>query len=198
MVRRARPPVLARSAVAALLVATACVGTATPPPASRMLSRAGGTGEVRITVDGDRVTTIATPIDEHALPGPTRRTVEALAPDGRTLFCGEERGPRGFGYRVEKGYDDPDHTRSVLVDAAGNVLERWHSLDLREVPQHVLAPALQQGKEIQRACIVSDGLQERSWLVEVRHRRGDRFLVEVALDGQLMRVRRRLQGRVDS
>lgn len=181
-----------------LLLLTACASHPAPGVRER-LADALPDAPVRLVLAGAEVVGIATSIDESALPALARTTVTAIAPDGRLSFCGREQGERGRGYRVEKDYDEPfPHRRSALVTSDGAVLERWHTLPLARVPEHVLATALSAGPFVDSAAIVSGPEREEYWRVLVRDRDGRVHVCRIALDGDLLQRRLRLQSVVDS
>lgn len=183
-----------------LLALAACAaGPALPPQLGRLLAEAPADATPRLVLAGDRLVGAAVPLGPHSLPPPVRTMVDAVAPGGETTFVGREWGVRGDGYRVEKHYRDtaPPHTRSVLVAGDGAVLERWHTVPLPEVPQPVLATALRSGPTITEARIVSGREREEHWLLVVRDRTGQAFLVRIGLDGALLGRHRRLAGAVD-
>ena len=137
----------------------------------------------RITLDGDRIASLVVPIDFRGLPARVRTTFDAIAPPGNDLFCGREQGPRGDGFRVERGYSEPfEHRRSLLIAADGEVLERAHTMPLAKVPQHVLAAALTSATVIESAQIVSGPVQEEFWRLVAKDRRGRVFVVIVDLE----------------
>jgi hypothetical protein len=153
----------------------------------------------RITLDGDRIASLVVPIDFRGLPARVRTTLDAIAPPGNDLFCGREQGPRGDGFRVERGYSEPfEHRRSLLITAEGEVLERAHTMPLAKVPQHVLAAALTSATVIESAQIVSGPVQEEFWRLVAKDRRGRVFVVIVDLEGNELSRLRRNQSRVDS
>lgn len=179
-----------------LIALAAC---SVPPVSAERLSKAEPNQVARLTLDGDRVVTLAVPVDFRSLPALARTTCDAIAPEGRLLFCAREQGPRGDGFRVERGYSQPfDHYRSVLVDANGTVLERSHTLPLSKVPQHVLAAALTNGTSVDSAEIVSGPVREEYWHIIAKDRRGRVFVVRVDLEGNELSRFRRNQSRVDS
>lgn len=166
---------------------------------SELLALAEPNQPARLTITGNQVVAIATPVDYRALPNIARTTCEAVAPNGELTFCGQERGPRGHGFRVEKTYRKPaGHIRSVLVDVAGTILERSHTVPLGKVPQHVLAAALQLGTFVESAEIVSGPAREEFWRVVVKDRRSRVFVARIDLEGELLAQMRRTLGRVDS
>lgn len=181
-----------------LVCLAACAGGAQPSPA-QLLAQAEPGQVTRLVLDGDRVVAVAAPIDYRQLPPLARTTCDAIAPDGELQFCGWESGARGRGFRVDKAYVEPvEHVRSLLIDSDGTVLERSHTVPLTNVPDHVLATALERGSFVESAEIVSGPEREEYWLVVIRDRQGFEFVCQVDLDGAEMAVRRRVQSRVDS
>lgn len=187
-----------RTRCAWLLLLTGCASA--PGPSLGELLRDAVVGEhARLTVEGDQVVAFATPFDYRALPAAARKTCDTVAPEGALLYCASERGPRGAGFRVEKRYQEPvPHERSLLVDAAGRVLERSHTLPVSDAPQHVLGTALGCGPFVERVEIVSGPVREEFWRVLVKDRRGRVFTATIDLGGELLHLRRRSQSRVDS
>ena len=166
---------------------------------TEMLSEAEANQEARLTLSGGRVISVSSPIDFRALPARARATSEAIQPEGTLIFCAQERGPHGDGYRVEKHYEEPfPHMRSVLVDVNGSVLERSHTLRLVDVPQHVLATALSLGPKVKSAEIVSGPIAEELWRVVIEDRRGRVLVASISLEGTLWATARRNLARVDS
>src|SRR5690606_5917897 len=153
----------------------------------------------RLTLAGTTVTAAAVAVEYRTIPALARTTCEAIAPDGVLEFCGQENGARGFGFRIEKRYEQPfPHLRSVLVDATGEVMERSHTLPVADVPQHVLGAALAGGTLVDSVAIVSGPRKEEFWRIVTRDRRGRVFVITVDLNGNLMSKQRRHQSRVDS
>jgi len=184
-----------------LLACSACSTTgAVPADLGELLAAAPADTPARLWLVDGRVVGAAVPVGPGVLPGDARRMADAVLPDGELVFQGREWGPRGAGFRVEKRYrggDGPEHGRSVLVTADGRVLERDHTVPIPDVPQHVLAGAMQVGGTVDEARIVSGSEREEYWTVQVQDRSGRVFVVEVALDGHLRRSQRRVQARVD-
>jgi len=179
-----------------LIALASCSAT---PVQAELLAEAEPNQITRLTLNGDRVVALAVPIDFRSLPARARTACNAIAPEGRLLFCGREQGPRGDGYRVERGYSEPfEHRRSLLVDGGGAVLERSHTLPLAKVPQHVLAAALANNTVITSAEIVSGPVREEFWRLVAKDRRGRVFVVRVDLGGNELSRFRRNQSRVDS
>lgn len=178
----------------------ACAGTAGRPSLTRLLADAPDDVPARLLLVGDHVAAAAVPLGPGSLPAAVRTTFEAIAPGGNTTFVGREWSERGDGYRLEKSYVDGLLTkaRSVLAAADGRVLERWHTVPLRDVPQQVLATALRTGPAIDEARIVSGPAREEYWSLQVRDRGGRTFVVLVGLDGAPKAQLRRLLARLDS
>lgn len=177
----------------------ALVGCAAPGAATDLLDDAEPNQVVRLGLRGDRVISTAVPIDYRTIPLLARTTCDAIAPDGELEFCGREQGPRGEGFRIEKGYQEPfPHTRSALVDEHGTVMERSHTLPIATVPQHILAAALAGGTTIDSVAIVSGPVAEEFFRIVTRDRRGRQFVVTVDLEGRQLGKLRRNQSRVDS
>jgi len=184
-----------------LLLMAAC---STAPPratAAEALAHGEPITAARMQLQGNEVVMLAVPIDPVELPAAARTTVDAIAPQGETTFVGRERGPRGEGFRVDKRYETEDggvHTRSLLVDASGDVLERSHSVPVPDVPKHVLAAALGNGRYVDDVCIVSGPEREEHWALTVHDRRGRRHVVIVSLSGEELARWRRSDARVDA
>jgi hypothetical protein len=179
----------------------ACVGTNTSRPSlARLLRDAPNDAPARLAIAGDHLVFAAVPIGSGSLPKAVRTPIDAIAPGGRTLFVGREWGERGDGFRVEKAYDGggKTQTRSVLAAADGAVLERWHTVAIAEVPQHVMATALRTGPTIDEARIVSGPEREEHWAFVVRDRAGSVFVVKVSLDGEGLGRVRQSAARLDS
>lgn len=178
----------------------ACTGTAGRPSLPRLLADAPDDVPARLLLAGDQVAAAAVPLGPGSLPAAVRTTFEAIAPGGTTTFVGREWSERGDGYRLEKSYVDGlvTKSRSVLAAADGRVLERWHSVPLRDVPQQVLATALRTGPAIDEARIVSGPAREEYWSLLVRDRGGRTFVVLVGLDGAPKAQLRRLRAQLDS
>jgi hypothetical protein len=187
-------------ATCAISALAACAGApAGPLPLARMLADAPTTMPPRLTLDGDRIAGAAVPLGSGELPPAVRTIFDAIAPGGRTRFVGREWGERGTGYRLEKTYVDGTvtATRAVLASADGTVLERWHTVPTPEVPQNVLAAALQTGPTIEEARIVSGPAREEHWSVVVRDRIGRVHVARVGLDGAPLGSVRRLSADLD-
>lgn len=154
---------------------------------------------MRLTLEGDRIVAAAVPAGPGALPPAVRTTLDATAPHGELLWQGREWGPRGDGFRVDKRYRDGahEHVRSVLIAADGRVLERSHSVPLGDVAQNVLGKAMQSGPHVDEVRIVSGPEREEYWSCTVRSRIGRTFVVDVDLDGRLLRAVRRVEAKVD-
>jgi len=177
----------------------ALAGCAAAPVPTGPLANAEPNQVARITLAGNQVVSLATPVDVRSLPAKTRTTCDAIAPEGLLQFCAHEQGPRGTGFRVERSYVKPfPHTRSLLVDTEGNVLERSHTLPLVKVPQHVLAAALTSSSSVESAEIVSGPVREEFWRIVTKDRRGRVYVVKVSLEGEQQSRLRRNQSRVDS
>ncbi|MGC6487766.1 MAG: hypothetical protein ACON4Z_08995, partial [Planctomycetota bacterium] len=102
-----------------LALLTSCAGAA-PGDASVMLAGAVAGPQARLTIVGDKLVAVVTPIDHRALPAAVRAACDAEAPGGQVTFCGQERGPAGRGYRIEKRLPTPaPHERSLLVAEDG-------------------------------------------------------------------------------
>ena len=192
---RARPTV----SIVAVLAAAACAGGVPPADVLQDLDRVEQGASARLWLDGAQIVGAAVPVDLREVPLAVRTTFDAIAPGGEVTFVGRETGPRGAGYRLEKRYVDgaAEHSRSVLVDAAGAVLERAHTVAVRDVPQHVLVSALRSGSSIDEAAIVSGPEHEEHWALIVSDRDGRRSVVHTALDGRELRRHRRIAARID-
>lgn len=162
------------------------------------LAEAPPHSEARIWLDGDRLVGAAAPIGADLLPTAVRTTLQATAPDGELSFVGREWSARGEGFRIEKAYAQPLHRRSVLIAADGQVLERAHTVPVGEIPLDVLATGAKHGSQCDEAWIVSGPVREEHWLLLMRERFGPATMVQVALDGRLLRTGRRVAARVDS
>ncbi|MFO1076710.1 MAG: hypothetical protein U1E73_03180 [Planctomycetota bacterium] len=152
----------------------------------------------RLWLEGDRIAAAAVATGPGSLPQAVRTAVEAVEPGGETVFQGREWGARGEGYRVDKHYvlAGQDHRRTALVAADGRVLERGHSVPIAEVPQAVLAAALDVGPTVVEAMIVSGPEVEEFWRCEVTDRLGRSYVVTVGLDGGRRGVVRRVAATV--
>lgn len=166
----------------------------------QLLAEAPNDSPPRLLLDGDRIDAVAVPLGPGALPPAVRTTFDAIAPGGTTRFVGRESSRRGDGYRVEKAYESSGtaSARSVLCTANGEVLERWHSVPIADVPQAAAAAALRVAPVIDEARIVSGPTSEELWSFTLHDRIGWTFVVEVALDGRLLRRARQLAARVES
>jgi len=181
-----------------LALLSGCAGPP-PRPASAMLADALAGTQTRLTIAGDRVVSVVTPVDVRALPAAARAACEAEAAGVEVLFCGRERGPRGRGYRVEQRVSGPDqHERAVLVTEDGRVLERRRTVPLARAPRDVVAAALSYGAFVERVELVAEPGRDERWAVVVRDRAGSVFAVDIELDGRLRRALRRTTARVDS
>ena len=169
------------------------------PTTSHLIAESSDDAPTRITISGDEIVALASPVDFRAMPAATRRTCEEMAPGGTLLFCASERNARGRGYRVEKRFMKPTpHDRSLFVTADGDVLEQRRTLPITEAPKPVLATALKCGSFVERVEIVSATSGDEHWQVLVRDRGGKHFTVTIELNGQRRGLRRRLVGRIDS
>ena len=83
------------------------------------------------------------------------------------------------------------------MTADGRVLERSHTVPIADVPQHVLASAMQVAARIDEARIVSGSEREEYWTLVVHDRSGRVSVVDVTLDGRIARSRRRVDARVE-
>lgn len=182
--------------IAALCLLTACEFTGGPPAPNQL---ANAEGPTRMTVSGDRVVSIVSPLEFGAIPSAARQACEAEAPGGVLLFCGVERGARGPSYRVEKQYAEPwPHERALLITDRGVVLEQGRTLPIARAPKHVLAAALRCGSYVERVEIVSSATGDEYWLAQVKDRRGQAYCAKITLDGTLDTVLHRTLCRVDS
>ncbi|MBM3973181.1 MAG: hypothetical protein FJ301_03670 [Planctomycetes bacterium] len=157
-----------------------------------------GDGAARLELIGDRVVVAAVPVGEGLLPPAARTAIEAIAPGGAVTFAGFESGPHGSGWRVEKRYAESAQSRSALVTPDGGVLERWHTVSVREVPTDALRAVTDLGATIDEARIVSGPGGEERWTFLVRDRMQRRRIVDVSLRGELLTQRRRLDATVDA
>lgn len=196
MTPRARPP--RRGTLAALTALAACAGSpAGPGPALEFFADAPGDATARIELAGDRVESLAVALGPGLLPPAVRTAVEAVAPGGVVAFAGFESGMHGVGYRVEKRYPETGQTRSLLANRDGTVLERWHSVPVREVPTDALRTIAELGATVDEARIVSGREREERWTFVVRDRLQRRSVVHVSLRGERLAVRRQLDATVD-
>jgi hypothetical protein len=172
-------------ALLAMAVLGGCAAAPLPPGFAAAAANAPEDQPLRLWVAGDAVVAAAAAVGRGGLPQPVRTAAEAIAPAGETVFAGREWGPRGDGWRVEKRYREgtDESFRSVLLDAAGSVLERSHSVPTAKVPAPVLFAAMQVGRDVQRCEIVSGAVSEESWRATVRDGAGRTFVVELDLDG---------------
>ncbi len=197
-----------RHAPFALVLALAvpgCMTACSAPGETRLrlrqlLAEAPNDSPPRILLDGDRIDAVAVPLGPGSLPPAVRTTFDAIAPGGTTRFVGRESSRRGDGYRVEKAYEASGtaSARSVLCTASGEVLERWHTVPIADVPQTAATAALRVAPVIDEARIVSGPTSEELWSFTLHDRIGWTFVVEVALDGRLLRRTRQLAARVES
>ncbi len=187
---------------ASLLACSACsTAGVVPADLSALLAEAPPDMPARLWLDGDRIVGAAVAVGPGVLPGDVRRMAEGIQPRGELVFQGREWGPRGFGFRIDKHYagdEGPEGSRSVLLAQDGNVLERDHTVPIADVPQHVLASAMQVGSRIDEVRIVSGREREEYWSVLVHDRSGRVFVVTVSLDGRVLGSRRRTEARVES
>lgn len=187
-------------ALAATLALAACAGTPIlPADLAHRLAEAPGDHAARLELLGSDVRRFVLPLQPVELPPAARTGVEAVAPRGELQFVGREWGPRGEGYRVDKRYDveGVEHTRSVLVESQGRVLERSHSVPIAEVPAAVLTTAARFGFAVERIEIVAGATREEYWQCLVADRSGRRFVVRTELDGTLRECLRRLPAQLD-
>lgn len=170
------------------------------PPLGELLGEAKAGATPQLAFAGDDLVGVAVPVEPLTIPRNVRTTFEAIAPGGETEFLGREWGPRGPGYRLVKRYRDggAEGVRSVLVDGAGAVLERSHSVPLGEVPQDVLATALRFGHDVEEVRIVSGPEREEGWGVVVRDHAGHTFALTIGLDGRLRARAVRCGARIDA
>lgn len=189
----------ATAALAALAAALGgCAGTGPGArPALERLVESPGDGAARLELLGDRVVVAAVPVGEGLLPPAARTAIEAIAPGGAVTFAGFESGPRGSGWRVEKRYAESAQSRSALVTPEGAVLERWHTVPVRDVPTDALRAVADLGATVDEARIVSGPVREERWTFLVRDRLQRRRIVDVSLRGELLAQRRRLDATVD-
>lgn len=188
-------------ALPALLVLGACATNATMPrDLAAQLAEAPTEPASRIWIDGDRIVAAAIAVGPGALPLAVRTTIDAVAPRGELLFQGREWSARGDGFRIEKRYRENaiEHTRSALIAANGDVLERSHSVPIAEAPQNVLAAAMERGHRVDEVRIVSGATQEEYWSCTVSNRIGAVYVVDVSLTGKLLRTKRRAAVRAES
>jgi hypothetical protein len=189
---------LRRSVWLWLLTVTGCATPSVPHEFAAELATAPGDTSPRLLLAGNKIVVATTPLfSAHELPRPVAQMAMAIAPDGERTFVGREWGPRGEGYRIDCRYTDPPHVRSMLLTAGGQVLERSHTVPIAEVPQPVLAAALQTGPLVDAAAIVSGPEREEYWLVQVRDRSNKRFVVQIGLDGRERARHRRFSAQLD-
>ena len=189
------------AAMGVLLALAACATDARlPADLAARFAEAPADASGRLWLEGDRIAAAAIAVGPGALPPAVRTTIDAVAPRGELVFQGREWSSRGEGFRIEKRYRENgnEHTRSVLVADDGRVLERSHSVPIAEVPQDVLAVALQRGHQVDEARIVSGAEREEHWSCTVTNRMGWSFVVDIGLDRALLRTRRRVQVRLES
>ncbi|MEO6595452.1 MAG: hypothetical protein ABIP94_11930 [Planctomycetota bacterium] len=159
-----------------------------------MLAEAPEADPAQLWLDGNTIVAATVAVGQGSLPATVRTTLDAIAPRGELLFQGQEWGPRGHGYRIQKRYREGtvEHERSVLIDSEGRVLERSHTWPIPDVPQHVLATALRAGTQIEAAWIVSGPEREEYWSCTVKNRLGHVLVAKVALDGRWLGSVRRV------
>ena len=177
----------------------ACAAAPVPDDLQQWLQDAPPESAARLTLRDGAVAAAAVAIDPRNLPATVRTALEAVAPAGKMTFCGREWSSRGDGYRIDKDYtDQPEpHTRSLLLAANGQVLERSHSVGIADVPQHILATALQTGPRIDVAHIVSGPEHEEYWLVIVRDRSDRSYRLHIGLEGQELSRSRTSPSRIE-
>lgn len=181
------------------LAFASCTGTSGASTSlARLLAESPPGAAARLWLSGDRIVAAAAPLGPGSLPPAVRTSLDAVAPGGATTFVGREWGARGDGFRIEKHYTEPAHSRSALLAADGAVLERAHTVPLAEVPQNVLATALRTGPTIDEAWIVSGPVAEELWHFVVRDRGGRVFTVRVGLGGEPLGRLRRTTANVES
>lgn len=182
------------------LFALAC-STAAPVPArlQKSLADMPEDSPARLWIADGTLVAAAVAVGPGAIPEAARTAIDAVEPGGETVFQGREWGPRGEGFRVDKRYRQAgqEQRRTLLVTAAGKVLERGHTVAIVEVPQDVLAAALAVGPVVTDAMIVSGPEVEEFWRCEVSDRIGRSYLVTVGLDGRLRKVARRVAATVE-
>lgn len=185
---------------AMLLVLTSCAGTPHERDLAAWLEESPQTMPARLWIAGDRIVRAAAALGPGMLPPEVRTTVEAVAPAGDLRFAAREFGPLGDGYRIEKHYPgaNPEHSRTVLVNAVGDVLERGHTVPIADVPRDILAAALRVAPTVLTAWILSDGHREKGWECVVQNRIGHTLVVTIDLDGTLRTVLRRTTAQLDS
>lgn len=193
-----RPRPLPTTAI--LLVLTSCASTPHDRDLGAWLVESPQAMPARLWIAGDRIVRAAAALGPGMLPPEVRRTVEAVASAGDLRFAAREFGPLGDGYRVEKHYPsaNPEHSRTVLVNAAGDVLERGHTVPIADVPRDILAAALRIAPNVQTAWILSDSQREKCWECVVQNRIGYTLVVTIGLDGTVGSVLRRTSAQVDS
>lgn len=186
--------------LAATAILTACASHShLPPDLADRLATTPEEQSARLRIDAAGIAVLALPIRAVELPPAARTGVEAVAPQGTVTFIGREWHAHGTGFRVDKRYEveGTEHTRSVLVDAAGQVLERIHSVPIAEVPEAVLATAARFGPAVERIEIVAGARHEDHWRCLVADRSGRHFVVRTDLQGNLLDCRRRLPAQLD-
>ncbi len=195
--RRARPgkgpnrPLLRWLAFAPLALA-ACQTGGLPPGFAEAAATAPEDTPARLWLRGEQVVGAAAGIGPGALSQPAQAAIEAVAPGGELVFLGREWGPRGEHFRVEKRYTDGGATtyRSALFTAAGEVVERSHTVAVTKVPPVVLGAAMKYGRDLRRCDIVSDAVTERHWHIQCVDGGGRTFVILVGLDGSTIAASR--------
>ncbi len=161
-----------------------CAGPTDPP--AEFMRQVGTVGRVRLQRDGDDVVAIAVEAERRHLPRAAAVTVAALQPGGeRTdfelVFCGA----RAL-YRATTWYAAGDgHVRTVLVDHAGQVVERTYQVtpiagDELALAQATLSSALD-GQVARFEIVHGEGAGE--WLRA--HAADGARVVDCDLDGRL-------------
>lgn len=179
---------IAKCAAWSALLGIAACGSVQPLPAdfAELVASAPAAAPARMLVHGGEILEVAVPLTDAALPEAARIAIDAVQPAGKTVAVERVWSVRGAGYGVTKIYDDgvAGRRRNVVVDAAGNVLERSHEIEARRVP-----PVVMQRIQALRAGEI--GLVEA-----VQHRPGDehyRFLLQSS-DGTRTVARCRVDG----
>lgn len=185
------------------LLAGTLAGCSSPPPlppglASLMAETPEGAA-TRLLVAGNDIVAASVPLGPGSVPSEVRAAIDAVVPRGETTFRGREWSRRGEGYRIEKLYRNggEEQVRTALIADDGRVLERAHSVPLRDVPQPILTAALGVGHDVVRALIVSGREREEYWSCIVGDRLGRTHVVRVDLGGSVLAVMRRVTARVD-
>ncbi|MBL8748998.1 MAG: hypothetical protein JNK78_07550 [Planctomycetes bacterium] len=189
-----------RHALFCLSALAACGATSRlPTDLATLAAESPVDSPARLRLVGDRIAAATIAVGPGAMPPEVRTTLDAIAPGGELLFQGREWGPRGRGFRIEKRYrgNGEEHVRSVLIGEDGSVLERAHSVPLTQVPPNVLGAALRTGPHVDEARIVSGPEREEYWSCTIRTRIGRTFVVDVDLDGRVLRTTRRIDAHLD-